>query len=207
MNSQKNNIYQTHGKRWLDIAASLMGLILLSPCFVIIECCVKLSSKGPIFFIQKRIGQNFQPFQCYKFRTMIENADKIGLSITSQNDPRITPMGKFLRKTKLDELPQLLNVLKGDMSLVGPRPEMECYVTYAKKDYEEILKIKPGITDYAAIVFKDEEKILAQYQDKETAYKTKILPIKIKLYKKYLKSITLKTDLKLILKTLTLHTR
>jgi lipopolysaccharide/colanic/teichoic acid biosynthesis glycosyltransferase len=197
-----NNFYTKYGKRIFDVAASIIGLIVLLPLFIIIAILIKLNDKGPIFYKQKRIGQNFKPFKLLKFRTMIVNADKIGPAVTKDGDPRITKIGKFLRKTKLDELPQLWNVIRGDMSIVGPRPEVEKYIQYYEDDYKEILKVKPGITDYATIKFRNEEEILSKYDDTESAYIKYVLPEKIKLYKTYIKEISFLTDLKIIFWTL-----
>jgi lipopolysaccharide/colanic/teichoic acid biosynthesis glycosyltransferase len=198
----QDNFYTKYGKRIFDFIASLIGLILLSPFLVIIGVLVKISDKGPVFYRSKRVGQNFKPFYLLKFRTMVVNAEELGPSITKGGDQRITKIGKFLRKTKLDELPQLWNVIKGELSLVGPRPEVEKYISFYKDDYKEILKIRPGITDYAAIKFKNEEEILAKFEDVEKAYIENVLPEKIKLYKTYLNEIGFLTDLKLIFKTL-----
>jgi lipopolysaccharide/colanic/teichoic acid biosynthesis glycosyltransferase len=197
-----NNFYTKYGKRIFDVAASIIGLIILLPFFIIIAILIKLNDKGPIFYKQKRIGQNFKPFELLKFRTMIVNADKIGPAVTKDGDPRITKIGRFLRKTKLDELPQLWNVIRGDMSIVGPRPEVEKYIQYYEDDYKEILKVKPGITDYATIKFRNEEGILSKYDDTESAYIKYVLPEKIKLYKTYIKEISFFTDLKIIFWTL-----
>jgi lipopolysaccharide/colanic/teichoic acid biosynthesis glycosyltransferase len=197
-----NNFYTKYGKRIFDVAASIIGLIVLFPFFIIIAILIKLNDKGPIFYKQKRIGQNFKPFELLKFRTMVVNADKMGPAVTKDGDPRITKIGKFLRKTKLDELPQLWNVIRGDMSIVGPRPEVEKYIQYYENDYKEILKVKPGITDYATIKFRNEEEILSKYDDTESAYIKYVLPEKIKLYKTYIKEISLLTDLKIIFWTL-----
>ena len=198
----QDNFYTKYGKRIFDFIASLIGLILLSPFLVIIGVLVKISDKGPVFYRSKRVGQNFKPFYLLKFRTMVVNAEELGPSITKGGDQRITKIGKFLRKYKLDELPQLWNVVKGELSLVGPRPEVEKYISFYKDDYKEILKIRPGITDYAAIKFKNEEEILAKFEDVEKAYIENVLPEKIKLYKTYLNEIGFLTDLKLIFKTL-----
>jgi len=195
-------MYQRFIKRIIDFIFSLIGLILLSPLFLIIAILVKKEDGGSVFFRQTRVGQNGKLFKIYKFRTMIENAEKLGAQVTKGNDPRITKIGKFLRKYKLDELPQLINVLKGDMSLVGPRPEVPKYVEPYKKEYEEILKVKPGITDYAALEFIDEEEILKNSQNPEETYLKEVLPIKIQYYKKYINEIGFITDIKLILKTI-----
>lgn len=198
----QNNFYIKYGKRAFDFTASLIGLTLILPLMAVLALLIKLSDRGPVFYHSKRIGQNFKPFNLLKFRTMVVNADKIGPLVTKDGDPRITKIGRFLRKTKLDELPQLLNVIKGEMSLVGPRPEVEKYVNYFRKDYEEILKNKLGITDYAAIEFRNEDEILREFEDTEKAYIERILPEKIKLYKTYVKQVGFLTDLQIIFKTL-----
>ncbi len=192
-------MYKKYGKRVFDIVLSLIGLVVLSPIFIAVAIAIKATSKGSIFYVQKRVGENFEEFNLYKFRSMREGK---GLQITSKDDPRITKIGKVIRKTKIDELPQLLNVLKGDMSLVGPRPEVRKYVDIKEKEYKKILSIKPGITDNAAIEFRDEEEILSKYKDKERAYIEEILPKKIELYNKYIDNISLQNDIKLILKTI-----
>jgi lipopolysaccharide/colanic/teichoic acid biosynthesis glycosyltransferase len=197
-----NNFYTKYGKRIFDVVASIIGLIVLLPVFIVIAILIKLNDKGPIFYKQKRIGQNFKPFELLKFRTMVVNADKIGPAVTKDGDQRITKIGKFLRKTKLDELPQIWNVIRGDMSIVGPRPEVEKYIQYYKDDYKEILKFKPGITDYATIKYRSEEEILSKYNDTESAYIEYVLSEKIKLYKTYIKKISFLTDLKIIFWTL-----
>ncbi len=198
----KDSFYTKYGKRIFDFSISFLALSLISPIFFLIGILIKIESSGPIFFTQVRIGQNFCKFRLYKFRTMVQNAPLIGPSITRRGDPRVTNIGKFLRHYKIDELPQLINVLKGEMSLVGPRPEVEKYVKIYISDYNEILKLKPGITDYAAITFRNEEEILQSYSDPEIGYIDEILPKKIKLYKRYLKDVGFFTDLKIILKTI-----
>jgi len=198
----QNSLYIRYGKRIFDFLASLLGLIILSPFFLVIAGLIKLYDKGPVFFKQKRIGKNFKPFYIYKFRTMVVNADKIGSLVTKEDDPRITRLGKFLRKFKIDELPQLFNVIKGDMSIVGPRPEVEKYVLSFKDDFKEILKIRPGITDYATLRFRNEEEILKEYDDIEEGYIKEVLPEKIRLYMQYINDMSFLTDIKLILYTL-----
>lgn len=190
------------GKRLLDLTASAVGLTILTPVFLSVAAAIKMEDGGKIFYRQQRMGKNFVPFRLFKFRSMVENADKLGGSITSGGDSRITKVGKFLRKSKLDELPQLINVLLGDMSLVGPRPEVEQYTTLKKDDYANILQVKPGITDYAAIDFIDEETALKDADDVHQTYLDTILPRKIDLYYKYLNDRSMKTDINLILKTL-----
>jgi len=188
-------------KRTIDIFLSSLGIILLSPVFLLVAIFVKLDSRGPAMFVHERIGKDFKPFGLYKFRTMIHNPTGKGPSITAEGDPRITRAGKILRKTKIDELPQIFNVLKGEMSFVGPRPEAEKYVELFKDDYEEILKIRPGITDYAAIEFRDEEAILGKYDNVEEGYVKEVLPQKIRLYKKYIREKGFLKDLHLMFLT------
>jgi len=195
-------IYRKYLKRIFDFTASLLGLIVLSPLFLVIAILIKLDDGGSIFFRQTRVGQYGKPFKIYKFRTMVENAEKLGAQVTKGDDPRITKVGRFLRKYKLDELPQLINVLKGEMSLVGPRPEVPKFVKLFEEDYKEILKVKPGITDYASLEFKDENELLKGAENPEEVYIREILPKKIEYYKRYLKEISFTTDLKVIFKTI-----
>lgn len=189
-------------KRLFDIFFSFIGLLILLPLFVIVAILIKIDSSGSVFFIQERIGKNFKPFNLYKFRTMIVDASQKGFSITAGGDSRITKIGRFLRKTKIDELPQLINVLKGEMSFVGPRPEMQKYVEIFKEEYKEILKVKPGITDTASLNYRDEESVLKDKENPEEYYINVLLPEKIKLSKEYIKSASLTFDLKLIFLTL-----
>tara|TARA_B100001113_G_C20970364_1_gene561513 strand:- start:156 stop:797 length:642 start_codon:yes stop_codon:yes gene_type:complete len=189
-------------KPLIDTTLSIIGLILLFPLLIVICIAIKITSQGPLIYKQQRYGQHFKPFYLLKFRSMIPNADKKGLLITTKNDPRITPIGKWLRKTKCDELPQLINVIKGDMALVGPRPEVKKYIDHFKKDYKKILSIKPGITDNAAITYINEESLLANSKIPEETYIKEILPQKIKLYLEYIHSITAKKDIHIIIQTL-----
>jgi lipopolysaccharide/colanic/teichoic acid biosynthesis glycosyltransferase len=195
-------MYLRFGKRLFDIVATILGGLLLIPIILPIAVWIKISSKGPLFYIQKRVGKDFLEFDLYKFRSMIVDAAKKGPSVTSGDDPRITKVGAIIRKTKIDELPQLLNVLKGDMSLVGPRPEVMKFVEQKRDEYKKVLSVKPGITDNAAIEFRDEETIMEQYEDKEKAYIDFVLPKKIELYYKYIDNVSLIGDIKLILRTL-----
>lgn len=188
-------------KRLFDIFFSLIGLLFLSPLFVVVALLIKLGSEGSVFFRQERIGKNFESFRIYKFRTMAVGADKIGPLITVGGDERITKIGKFLRKYKIDELPQLFNVLKGEMSFVGPRPEVKKYVQLFKSDYKKLLKIRPGITDPASIQYSAEETNLSLSKSWEEDYIKRILPEKIKLSLHYLDNHNFITDLKLILIT------
>ena len=188
-------------KRIFDIISSLLGLILLSPFMIIIAILIKFDSKGPIFFKQVRVTKNGREFKIFKYRTMRVGSDKFS-QITVGKDSRITKVGDFLRKYKLDEIPQLINVLIGDMSLVGPRPEVPKYVALYTKEQREILKVRAGITDYASIEFSNENDILANEADPEKAYIEKIMPRKIELNKKYLSEISVMTDVKIILLTI-----
>jgi len=197
----QNSFYKNFGKRIFDFVAAFIGFIFLLPVFLILSFIIKISSKGSIFFIQKRVGRNFKTFNLYKFRTMVTDAPRLGLSITSSDDPRITKVGKVMRKYKLDELPQLLNVIKGDMSLVGPRPEVEKYVNYYKNEYEKILTIRPGITDLASIKYRDENSLLTNIEDKEKYYINIILMDKLLLNKKYITNYSFILDIKIILST------
>jgi len=189
-------------KRIFDIVVSLVGLICFLPLLVFVAVAIKLDSSGPIFFRQERIGRGFHPFFIFKFRTMVPDPSGHGRLITVGNDPRITRAGRLLRKTKIDELPQLVNVLKGDMSLVGPRPEVRQYVGLFQQDYEEILKIRPGMTDLASLKYRNEEAILGQSGHLEEEYVKRVLPDKIRLAKDYLQHSSFVFDLRLVLKTL-----
>ncbi len=188
-------------KRIFDITLSLFGLIILLPFMLIIAILIKLDSKGPVFFKQIRVTKNGREFKIFKYRTMRVGSDKYS-QITVGKDNRITKIGAFLRKYKLDEIPQLINVLLGDMSLVGPRPEVPKYVALYTKEQKEILKVRAGITDYASIEFSDENDLLASEEDPEKAYIEKIMPKKIELNKKYLSEISILTDIKIILLTI-----
>ncbi len=189
-------------KRLFDIFFSSIGLLMLQPLFVCIAIMIKVDSEGPVLFRQRRVGKNFRRFIIYKFRTMVVDAERKGLRITSGGDHRVTRSGRILRKFKMDELPQLMNVLKGDMSFVGPRPEVEEYVKLYEEDYREILKRRPGITDVSSIIFREEEAVLRNQVDPEEFYKKVLLPEKIRLAKEYLENASFLYDLKLILNTI-----
>ena len=188
-------------KRIFDITLSLFGLIILLPFMLIIAILIKIDSKGPVFFKQIRVTKNGKEFKIFKYRTMRVGSDKYS-QITVGKDDRITKIGSFLRKYKLDEIPQLINVLIGDMSLVGPRPEVPKYVALYTDEQKEILKVRAGITDYASIEFSDENDLLASEEEPEKAYIEKIMPKKIELNKKYLSEISILTDIKIILLTI-----
>ena len=189
-------------KRTFDIVVGVLGILCLLPLVPAVALLIKLDSRGPVLFRQERVGRGFRPFLIYKFRTMVQDVPRKRGPITTGGDPRITRVGWYLRKTKIDELPQLINVLKGEMSLVGPRPEVRQYVELYRKDYEEILKVQPGITDLASLKYRDEAEVLGRSQDPEEEYVNRILPEKIRLAKEYLRQSSFLFDLTLILKTL-----
>mgnify|MGYP003466535376 FL=1 len=190
-------------KRSFDIICALCGLIILSPVLLLIIVLIKLTSTGPVFFRQTRVGQYEKLFQIHKFRTMIVNAEASGLKITVGRDLRITSIGHFLRKTKLDELPQLIDVLMGTMSLVGPRPEVPEYVQYYTNEIKAIvLSVRPGITDWASIKMIDENDILARASDPQQAYIQQILPEKLAYAVRYVQTRSLRLDVYLILLTI-----
>jgi len=189
-------------KRLFDIVVSSLGLVLLSPLMTGAALLIKLDSKGPIFFRQERMGKGFRAFYIFKFRTMVQDAPHKGGPLTAGDDPRVTRVGRFLRKAKIDELPQLINVLKGEMSLVGPRPEVRPYVELFPKDYEEILKVRPGITDLASLKYRDEAATLERAENPEDEYLRRVLPDKIRLAKEYINKASFSFDLKLILRTI-----
>jgi lipopolysaccharide/colanic/teichoic acid biosynthesis glycosyltransferase len=188
--------------RLLDYMFSLAGLIALSPVFLLVALLVKLTSKGPIFYLQNRVGKDGKDFKVYKFRTMYTNADKKGLLTVGGKDNRVTSIGYYLRKFKLDELPQLLNVLAGDMSIVGPRPEVRRYVDLYTAEQRRVLSVRPGITDYASIAYRNENDLLAMAQNPEEMYIQEILPRKIELNFNYINNRSIKTYFKIIIKTL-----
>jgi len=190
-------------KRLFDFIASFFGLILLIPIFVMVVLWIKLDSKGGVFFRQERVGFQGDLFRIHKFRTMVLDAEKKGKQITVGADSRITTVGGFLRKYKLDELPQLIDVLVGDMSLVGPRPEVPKYIDYYTDDEkQDVLSIKPGITDNASIEFRDENELLANSKDPEAIYINEVLPKKIALYRKYVRERSFFGDVAIIFKTI-----
>lgn len=189
-------------KRSFDLAASLCGLLILSPLFAVFAVLTVLDSGRPVFYTQDRIGRGGRRFRLFKFRTMVRNADAIGRPITVGNDPRVTRVGQWLRRTKFDELPQLLNVVRGDMSLVGPRPELPIYVELFPVEYGRLLQVRPGITDRASILYRDESDRLGQSSDPETEYRTRILPDKLRVSAEYLDSASIWSDLGLIVRTL-----
>ncbi len=189
-------------KRLFDVVMSALGLILLSPLLLAVAVAIRWESPGPVFFRQERVGRYGKVFRIHKFRTMRIDAERLGLQITVGADPRVTRVGRLLRKYKLDELAQLLDVLRGAMSLVGPRPEVPAYVAcYPAGMAEIVLSVRPGITDRASIEFKDENDILAQSSDPHQAYIAEVLPIKIQYYVDYVRTRTFWGDVRIIMDT------
>jgi lipopolysaccharide/colanic/teichoic acid biosynthesis glycosyltransferase len=189
-------------KRLFDFSIALTFSILFIPLWIMIGILIKITSKGPIFFRQIRVGKNAKEFKIFKYRTMIIDAEKKGLQITiGRDDPRITKVGQILRKTKLDELPQLFNIIIGEMSFVGPRPEVPKYVAMYSEEQREVLKARPGITDIASIKYINENELLRETEEPEHMYITKIMPDKLSLNLKYLEKRNLRSDIYIIIKT------
>ncbi len=189
-------------KRVFDLLISVICLLFLVPVFLLIAIWIKLDSPGPVFFRQVRVGRFGEPFRIYKFRTMRAEGEGKGKQITVRDDIRITRAGRFLRRYKLDELPQLLNVVKGEMSLVGPRPEVPRYVVlYPEGVREKVLSVPPGITDYASIEYLDENALLSNADDPETVYIERVMPAKLRNYERYVTERSIGMDLKIILAT------
>jgi lipopolysaccharide/colanic/teichoic acid biosynthesis glycosyltransferase len=189
-------------KRIFDLVFSLIGIILLAPLFLAIAIWIKLDSPGSVFFRQARVGQFGKEFKIYKFRTMVTNAEALGKQITVDEDPRITRCGKFLRKYKLDELPQLFNIVKGEMSLVGPRPEVPKYVALYTPEQRRVLEVPPGITDLASINFRNENELLSSVSNPEYFYIENIIPQKLALNIQYIERASLGLDLQIIFQTI-----
>ena len=192
---------QLAAKRAMDIVLSAAALCVLWPVLLLIALAIVVDDPGPVFYRQVRVGRGGKPFRIFKFRTMVVDADKKGLSITVGRDSRITRVGAFLRKTKLDELAQLFNVLMGQMSFVGPRPEVPRYVELYTPYQRQVLLVRPGITDYASIAYRNENDLLEGAQDPERMYIDEIMPAKIELNMKYLHEISPLADLRLMLST------
>ncbi|HNY45223.1 MAG: sugar transferase [Bacteroidota bacterium] len=188
-------------KRIFDLLFSFLGLVILSPFLLVIAILIVIDSKGDIFYLQQRVGKDNKDFNIFKFRTMRPNSDKQGLLTVGAKDSRITKIGVFLRKYKIDELPQLINVLIGNMSFVGPRPEVRKYVDLYNSEQKKVLTVKPGITDYASIEYSNENELLARSENPEKTYIEEIMPAKLELNLKYIKEASLLTDIKIIFKT------
>lgn len=189
-------------KRIFDFFAALIGIILLSPVLIIVSILIKIDSPGKVMFLQERVGKNGKTFNIYKFRTMVSDAEKLGKQITVGKDSRITKIGSFLRKYKIDELPQLFNVLKGDMSLVGPRPEVPKYVKLYTEEQKKVLTVRPGITDLASLKYSDENDILGKVEEPEKYYINVIMRDKLELNLEYIEKSNLFFDISLIIKTI-----
>ncbi|MFD1551240.1 sugar transferase [Putridiphycobacter roseus] len=188
-------------KRIFDIVSAFFVLVLLAPIMIVIAIVIVLDSKGGVFYKQERIGKDQIPFGLFKFRSMKSNADKTG-QITIGADARITKVGRFIRKYKIDELPQLINIIKGDMSVVGPRPEVAKYVQLYNKEQLNVLSVRPGLTDFASLEFINEQEILGKAEDPDKTYIEIIMPAKLALNKKYLEERSLGTDFKIIFQTI-----
>lgn len=188
-------------KRLFDIVASGLGLLVLSPIFLVLAIWIKLDSPGPVFYTQIRVGRNNRDFNLFKFRSMKVGADKKGLITVGGRDPRVTRSGYYIRKYKLDELPQLINVFIGDMSLVGPRPEVRKYVNLYTKEQMHVLDVRPGITDMASICYRNENELLEKADDPETYYREVIMQDKLRINLEYVRNHSLLGDIKMIFKT------
>jgi len=188
-------------KRTFDLGFAMIALLLLSPLFLLGSLLAKLQSKGPVFYKAKRVGKDETLFEMYKFRTMVVNADTLGGSLTTYRDTRITPIGRFLRWTKLDELPNLINVIKGEMSLIGPRPEAPNYVKYYTEIQKQVLQVKPGMTGPSQLANRDEEEKLKGQQDAEHYYITELMPKKLALDLHYVATQSIVSDIGWLLKT------
>ena len=190
--------------RLFDLVLVLPALLLLSPILLLVGLCVKLTSRGPAVFVQQRVGRRGRPFRLYKFRSMRVAPAGSGDLVTGRDDPRITPVGRWLRRTKMDELPQLWNVLRGDMSVVGPRPEVPRYVASYTPQQRQVLEVRPGITDPATLAFRDEEDLLAAVpaDEREAYYLREVLPRKLELNREYLERRSVWSDLGVIVRTL-----
>jgi lipopolysaccharide/colanic/teichoic acid biosynthesis glycosyltransferase len=189
-------------KRAFDLALSVLVLLLCSPLLLLAAIVVKLDSPGPVLFAQERVGRGFRPFQILKLRTMRADAEPSAAPLTVGDDCRVTRVGRVLRALKIDELPQFLNVLRGEMSVVGPRPEVLRYVSLYRDDYAEILRVRPGITDLASLKYRNEAQMLAAADDPERAYASEVLPDKIRLAKETIDRSSLAFDVALVVRTL-----
>jgi len=198
------DFYRRAGKRAMDLAISFAGLALLSPVLLAVAVLVKCASPGTVLYWQERVGCGGRIFRIAKFRSMVAHADRQGPAITALGDPRVTRLGAMLRKLKIDELPQLWNVLRGEMSLVGPRPELPVYVTGYTEEQRRVLAVRPGITDVASIRYRDEEKILAASACAEEFYRRVVLPHKLELNAEYIQQMSFSFDVRLIFQTLKL---
>lgn len=189
-------------KRTFDFLMSLFGILLLSPLFIMISIAIVVDSRGGVFYKQERMGKNRKPFKLLKFRSMQTGADKKGLLTVGSNDSRVTKVGLFIRKYKIDEFPQLLNIFIGDMSFVGPRPEVKKYVDLYTPEQLKVLAVRPGLTDYASLEYFDENELLSKSKNPEETYIQEVMPAKLNLNFKYILNQSFATDLGLIFKTI-----
>ena len=194
--------YVPHVKRTVDIVIAAFAIIVLSPLLFIIIFFILLDSKDFPFFIQERIGRNMKPFRLIKFRSMSSKTVDDGCQFEPGEEDRITRIGRIIRKTKLDELPELFNVLKGDMSIVGPRPEVPQYVAIYPQEFSRILQLRPGLSDFASIKYRDEQELLNSHANPKAYYKNFILPDKLRLYREYLEKVSIKTDIRIMVHTI-----
>lgn len=196
------DFYRGFGKRGIDFLAAFAGIVLFSPFWILISALVAITSRGPAFFRQERVGREGKIFRIVKFRSMVAGADKIGSGITRAGDARVTRFGSVIRKLKIDEIPQLWNVLVGDMSLVGPRPELPCYVANYTPEQRAVLVVRPGITDISSLRYRHEEELLARSHNPEEFYEKVVLPDKLALNLEYIQNMSFFFDLKLIFQTI-----
>jgi lipopolysaccharide/colanic/teichoic acid biosynthesis glycosyltransferase len=198
----RQGFYARCGKRIVDAVCSAIGLLVLLPLFVVVALCIKATSRGAVFYRQIRIGQNGHPFRIVKFRSMDDVASRMPAGITVSGDKRVTRVGRILRRHKVDELPQLWNVLRGEMSLVGPRPELPKYVASYSTNQTSVLAVRPGITDPASLIYRHEEEILLRHENPEQVYRDHILPDKLARNLAYIQNISFRSDLRIILATI-----
>ena len=198
---QDRSIFQNASKRLLDVTVATLGLIGLLPLVMLCALLVRIQSSGPIIYRAKRVGRGGRIFAMYKFRTMVENAESLGPGLTIYRDSRITKLGRFLRRTKWDEIPQFLNVIKGDMSIIGPRPEIPEYVKYYNENQKRVLQVRPGITGPVQVTNYDEEKKLKDQTDPERYYITQLMPRKLEIDLGYIEKQSIVSDLLLLVKT------
>jgi lipopolysaccharide/colanic/teichoic acid biosynthesis glycosyltransferase len=198
----RQGFYPRCGKRMMDAVCSALGLLVLLPLFAVVALCIKATSRGAVFYRQMRIGRNGRPFRIVKFRSMDDLASRMPAGITVSGDKRVTKVGRILRRHKVDELPQLWNVLRGEMSLVGPRPELPKYVASYSPNQMSVLVVRPGITDPASLIYRHEEEILLRHENPEQVYRDRILPDKLARNLSYIQNISFRSDLRIILATI-----
>jgi len=198
----RQGFYTKWGKRTLDAVSSTVGLLVLLPLFAVVALCIKTTSRGAVFYRQIRIGRNGRPFRIVKFRSMDDVTSRTPGGITVSGDKRVTKVGRILRRHKVDELPQLWNVLRGEMSLVGPRPELPKYVASYSPNQTSVLLVRPGITDPASLIYRHEEEILLRHENPEQVYRDHILPDKLARNLAYMQNISFRSDLRIILATI-----